>query len=251
MSDLSTYNPLAAPEKSSGDFSNVARCTRNEIIDMPLAVRQAATPVIPANVYIPFWVMEYECLDTRWSDGNPKRMYFSTRLFDKDGNILDKTQRPTVCAAAYAGLIDANGNPAPIIVFPEDPSYDASLVVGNVFLLRTHKFQVGKPAPVPVQVFTPDHKFEGEVKVLQSSGEGTAVSGASIAQAATTQEATETQLASIIGAIADIADDNKAVTQKLLTSGLGNGLTIGGAGVNSLAVQGKLVPALREKGLIS
>jgi hypothetical protein len=249
MGELNNYNPLSAPEKTSGSFTNIARCTRNEVIDMPLAVRQAATPVIPANIYIPYWVMEYECLDTVWSDGNPKKLYFSTRLFDKEGNPLDKTQRPAVCATAFAGLVDEAGNPTPIIVFPEDPNYSADAVVGRVFQTRQHKFGVGKDAPVPALAMAPDYTFTGTVKTLQSTN--ASVSGDAITNAAVAKEASAAQLAEIAAAIGPDTADTKAVTQKLLATGMGNGLTIDGVGINSLAVQGKLIGALTAHGVLS
>lgn len=235
-------NPLSAPAPKPFTRKSIARCVKNEIGDMPLTLKQASN--IPADQEVPFWTVEYEALDAQFADGNPAMRRFGSRLTDKNGNILDSEQRPFVNAQAFAGL--------GIVAYPADPSYNESLVIGNVFEVEEATFATGKPVYVPVAVLGPDYVFEGDVYVIPAKAEAGAVTAVVTGGSTATQEIIgNVTLENELTLLLFSTDMSKAeVRAALSAANFGAGLTLNGFGVTGLAVSGKLVEQAQEAGLL-
>lgn len=242
MVETATFNPLNAGDPKKLPRRSYARCVVNETGDMPLTLKEASK--IPANVEVPFWTVEYEALDAQFPDGNAAMRRFGSRLVDKNGDILDNTQRPAVNAQAFAGL--------GIVAFPDDPSYDESRVIGNVFELEAVDFPTGKPVWVPVAEMGPDFVFEGEVYVIPVSGGGASATPAVTGTQTTTEILGDAALEAELTEILENAGgtDKATVRQALTDAGFGQGLTLNGNGVVGLAISGKLVEEAEAAGLI-
>src|SRR3990167_2004222 len=140
-------DPLAAaPQAREFTRRNVVRLIRNEIVDMPLTLKQASG--IPANEEVPFWQITYEALDLGRSDGsaltgdNFPPLQFGTKLYDKNGDALDRTQPPFICAQAFGGL--------GVTAFPESGGYTGE-EIGDCFVVESTKFAPGRELPIPVE----------------------------------------------------------------------------------------------------
>jgi len=236
-----TYNPLSAPAKKEFPKRNIARCTKNEIGDMPLVLKEASG--ISASEEISYWSMEYDCLDVRFG-GEFGKVYFGSKLYDKNGDQLDATQRPAVNAQAFAGL--------GIVVFPEAPDYDESAVIGNVFELERVKFPPSEKAntAIPLAVLGPDFVVAEEDIKDFDGGNGAGTS--QVTASPMTSEITESPelTAQLVEILDGVEPTKQAVRAALFEVGFGAGMTFGGAGLNGLAISGKLVAALEEAGLI-
>jgi hypothetical protein len=245
MSNLTGYNPLQAPEPKPPVRRNFVRCTVNEITDMPLRLKEKSN--IPANEHVDFWHIGYETLDAKFPDGSPLSQDFGSRLFSKDGDQLGNDQRPFVCAQAFAGL--------GIIVFPEDPRYDADAVIGKNFIVEGVEFATGRPAPLPIEVLPDDYQHPADKvrTITPRNSDGT--SGVTAAAPVTTEINNDASLlVRVVTALNGVnVNDNQgdAVVDALRENDLGRGMTLNGAGLLGLAISGKLVGALVETGAVT
>ncbi len=223
-------NPLNAPDRKELPRQNYVRLIRNEIVDMPLALKERSG--ISAAEQVDFWQLTYEALDVAWSDGtvingdNFFAFQFGNKLETKKGDALDKTNPPYICSAAFAGL--------GLNVWPLDPDYDGS-DIGECFILEQTKFFAGtqfeKSAPIPIERLGKDFVFDGEVRVIQTKAEREAGGTASAVAATVTQTV---EITDDVGVQAEIAAAliDKDVTDKagILTalSTIGPGKTLNG-----------------------
>ena len=184
------YDPTQAGDPPERRFKNVMRCVANEIITMGEAVsRGRYFKGLPDGVSEaePYWDFYFEALDAKWlRDGSFLAWPAAGRLYTKEGKRQDNTQRPYRVSMGFAGLTP------PISVFPGDPegkhdafcasigeepigsnpSYDASLIVGRVFLCELEKMEVGRDMPLPVTAYQEGFLFTEKVRELGSSTGG-------------------------------------------------------------------------------
>ena len=252
-----TANPLDAPDRRSFPRRNFARLVTNEIIDMPLKLKEKSG--IPAGTHVDFWHIVYEALDAQWSDGEPLRVEFGSRVWQSRGKqqdggydksdsdqMMDKTQRPFVCAQAFAGL--------GIVAYPDSPDYTGK-EIGETFIIEPIEFPTGRPAPMPVERLGKDFVYDGDVRTVPSREEreqGNPVS-VGVATAITTIEITDNGNEDVAAKVGEILrnvdlDDRGAVLRAIQS--IGTGKTLNGASILGLAAGGKLVPALKEAGII-
>ena len=251
-----TANPLDAPDRRSFPKRNFARLVTNEIIDMPLKLKEKSG--IPAGTHVDFWHIVYEALDAQWSDGEALKVEFGSRVWQSRGKqqdggydksdsdqMMDKTQRPFVCAQAFAGL--------GIAAYPDSPDYTGE-EIGECFIVEGVDFPTGRPAPMPIERLGKDFTFEGDVRTIQSRAEREQGNPGSVGVTVqTTVELTDAGNESVAKQIIDAIglvdpDDRGAVLRAIQT--LGTGKTLKGQSILGLAAGGKLVPALKEAGLI-
>ena len=184
------YDPTQAGDPIPRKFKNVMKCVANEIITMAEAVaRGRYFQGLPEGVgeNEPYWDFYFEAMDAKWlRDGSWLSWPAAGRLYTKEGKRQDNTQRPYRVSMGFAGLTP------PISVFPgdpdgkhsafcasineepigEDPSYDASKVVGRAFLCELEKMEVGRDMPLPVIAFPEGYVFTDKVRELGSSTGG-------------------------------------------------------------------------------
>ncbi len=233
--DLTRANPQAAPEPKALVRSNTVKVIKNEITDMPLRLKEKSN--VEPGTYVPFWSIEYECLDVRYPDSNAFITSFGSRLFNKHGEPMDKNQRPAACSAAFAGL--------GIVAYPAATDYDESAIVGNHFVVEGTEFPTGRPAPLPVEVLGHDFTFTGEVRTLQPrNSDEVAVSGGS---APVTTEVMDDPdlLAKLVDTISGVdVNDIEALANAIRSAQLGQGLTLGGESLLGVTLDGNLPTAL-------
>jgi hypothetical protein len=182
------YDPTQAGDPIPRKFKNVMRCTANEIITMAEAVsRGRYFQGLPEGVgeNEPYWDFYFEALDAKWlRDGSVLSWPAAGRLYTKEGKRQDNTQRPYRVSMAFAGL--------GISVFPGDPegkhdafcasigeetigvnsNYDASKVVGRVFICELEPMEVGRDMPLPITAEAEGYLYTGKVRELGSSTGG-------------------------------------------------------------------------------
>ena len=241
---MTHQDPANAPERTVLPRRNFVKCITNEITDMPLRLKEASG--VPAGDYVDFWKIEYECLDVVYSDGNPLVTGFGSKLYNKDGDMMDNTQRPAVCSQAFAGL--------GLVGFPDSPDYDEEEIVGQCFVVEGTQFfpPTSRLVPVPVEVLGKDFTYGGEVRTLPAQGEG--VNPAQVqASAVKTVEITDSpelrkQIAEALGGM-DVTD-NTAILQALQP--IGPGKTLGGASFFGLAAgKSGVILSLIDAGIIA
>ena len=224
-------NPLDAPERRELPRQNYVRLIRNEIVDMPLALKERSG--IPASEQVDFWQITYEGLDVVWSTGekidgdNFYPLQFANKLETKKGDQLDKTNPPYVCAAAFAGL--------GLNSWPVDPKYTGS-EIGECFIIEQTKFFAGtqfeKMAPIPIERLGSDFKFpDADVRTIPTKEERESGATASAVTSTVSQTVEITDDESVKAEIAS-ALRGKDVTDKagILTalSSIGSGKTLQG-----------------------
>lgn len=239
-----TSNPLQAPDRKELPRQNYVRLIRNEIVDMPLALKERSG--IPASEQVDFWQITYEGLDVVWSTGekidgdNFYPLKFSNKLETKSGDQLDKTNPPYICAAAFAGL--------GINIFPADDNYDGS-EIGECFIIEGTKFFAGtqfeKMAPIPIERLGKDFKFpEADVRTIPTKAERESGATASTVAATVTQTVEITEDDGVASEIAaaligmDVTDKAGILTA---LSTLGPGKTLQGG-----SFMGQLASNLRD-----
>ena len=248
-------NPLNAPERKELPRQNYVRLIRNEIVDMPLALKEKSG--ISAAEQVDFWQLTYEALDVKWSDDavingdNFFAFQFGNKLETKKGDALDKTNPPYICSAAFAGL--------GLNVWVSDPDYDGS-EIGECFILEQTKFFAGtqfeKMAPIPIERLGKDFTFDGEVRVIQTKAEREAGGTASAVAATVTQtvEITDNDEAAmaIASALVGLRADDKAGILTALSS-IGPGKTLnGGSFMGRMASDlSGAIEALQTAGIIA
>ena len=235
--DLSNLNPLAAPAQKQLARRNYVRCTKNAIEDMPLTLKSKSG--VAADTYVPFWTIEYECLDVQWNDGGKFITSFGSRLIDKNGAQLDATQRPAVCAQAFAAF--------DIIAFPADPNYNEADIVGRSFVMEATEFPTGRPVPLPIEDLGFGFVYTGEVRSItpKNSGEADVAVAAGGAPISVDVAADPALLEKLKTAVASVDFTNEeAVVGAIRDANLGRGLTFDGKSLLSLALDGQLPAAL-------
>jgi len=246
MSYEQGYNPLNAADPTPPKFTNIGRVKENRLTTIGEAMKDAPNGV-PEGVdpAAPFWQLIIESLDSRWPDGGTVFIFRGSKLFDKNGKPLDNTQRPAMVAAAFRSYLG-------VIVYPGDPNYDESKVVGQAFRFDMVQRENDPGLRVPVvdgpdsHLGGPEYVFTGKIRIIQASGSGNAVEGAPgtatpVTVDLATDEAAQAKLREALGGI-DLTNE-EAVTAALKLAGL-MAATINGSGLTGHIVNGTLAEAL-------
>ena len=182
-----SYDPTQAGDPIPRKFKNVLRCIADEIITMAEAVSRGRYRQLPEGVgeNEPYWDLAFETLDAKRTDGTALTVVTAGRLFTKEGKQQDNTQRPYRLAVAFAGM--------GVSIFPGDPegkfdtfcasigvdaigtnpTYDASKVLGRVFLVEMETMEIGRDMPLPITAEPEGYIYTGkvrEVKPREDSG---------------------------------------------------------------------------------
>jgi len=259
------YDPNAAPDPTPREFKNVLKCVMNELITVAKAHERKRFRDMPegADTSAPYWDLMYEALDARLMPDNILLpISAGTKLFNKDGKRLDNTQRPFRFSSAFnafgisvfpgdpEGKFDAwcasNGQD----VIGTNPSYDASKVVGRIFLCIMKKAEdlgtVGKPLPIPLTAEPETFTFTGTVRNIQRKADGEIGADGAVQPAQVTtvdihtdEAAREQVVQALIGAAAD-AD----LFDVLRAAGVPNSFMVDGQSALAVAANGGLVEAL-------
>src|SRR3990167_2886647 len=272
------YDPNDAPKPAPRRFKNVLRYTVNEIVTVKEAhekfgrYREIPESMDPEE---PYWVLQAEAVDAKFEDGGKLQVDSSTALFSHlpDGSVKmkDSNQRPSRIVKAFRGLgvnvfpgasaekfaewQQKNGIALDQQIVPNE-AYDATRVVGNVFLAemeeqkfndRTYRY------PLVIQEMGTSYAHTGQVRLIPrretANEDGTA--GPSPAQFTDILKDTEIQakvLAAVAGrgSTADSADD---LYSALRGAGIGNGVTIDGESILAVVIGGELPAKLEKAGL--
>jgi hypothetical protein len=186
------YDPTQAGDPIPRKFKNVLRCIADEIITMAEAVTRGRYRALPDGVGEgePYWDLCFETMDAKRTDGTPLSIPTAGRLFTKEGKMQDNTQRPYRLSVAFAGL--------GISIFPGDPeakfagfcqtigvdligtnpSFDASKVVGRVFLCEMEKMEIGRDMPLPITAEPEGYLYTGKVREVRPRESGDDQAGA-------------------------------------------------------------------------
>ena len=181
-----SYDPTQAGDPVPKKFKNVLRCVTNDIITVAEAVARGRWKDTPEGVgdNEPYWDLCFEALDSKWADGSTVLRPTAGLLYNKDGKRKDNTQRPYRLAVAFAGLqislfpgdpegkfdaFCASINAEPI---GANPSYDASKVVGRVFLVEMEKMEMGRDMPLPITAEAEGYVFTGKVFTFAARSDG-------------------------------------------------------------------------------
>ena len=269
-----SYDPTQAGDPIPRKFKNVMRCTSNEVITMTEAVsRGRYFKGLPEGVSEnePYWDFFFEALDAKWlRDGTSLSWKAAGRLYTKEGKRQDNTAKPYRVSTGFAGI---PGNP--ISVFPGDPegkfdgfcasvkdnplgpnpNYDASKILGRVFLCEIEEVDYGTDMPLPLTAYPEDYLFTGKVRELGSStdggmtAEGTATPSNDLVDI--TKPGGEEALKQILGILDGQAADAD-LFDLLRTGGLDNRTLIDGESVLGVAVNdGALTTKLTEAGHVT
>jgi len=272
------YDPNSAPKPAPRRFKNVLRYTVNEVVTVQEAhdkygrYREIPESMDPDE---PYWVLQAEAVDAKFEDGGKLQVDSSTALFSHlpDGSVKmkDSNQRPSRIVKAFRGLgvnvfpgapaekfaawQNKNGIAPDQQIVPNE-AYDASRVVGNVFLAemeeqkfndRTYRY------PLPIQELGATHVHTGQVRLIprRETANEDGTSGPSPAQFTDILKDTEMQakvLAAVDGrgSTVDSADD---LYSALREAGIGNGVTIDGESILATVIGGELPGKLEKAGL--
>ena len=266
------YDPTQAGDPIPRKFKNVMRCTSNEVITMTEALsRGRYFQGLPEGVSEnePFWDFFFEALDAKWlRDGTPLSWKAAGRLYTKEGKRQDNTSKPYRVSTGFAGI---PGNP--ISVFPGDPegkfdgfcasvnddpmgpnpNYDASKILGRVFLCEIEKVDFGTDMPLPITAYEEGYIFTGKVRELGSSTGGDMTAEGTAAPASNTlvdimQPEGEEGLKQVLSILDGQAADAD-MFDLLRTGGVDNRTLINGESVLGVAVNdGALTTKLMEGG---
>jgi len=260
------YDPTKAGDPIPRKFKNVLRCVADEIITMSEAVTRGRYRELPDGVgeNEPYWDLCFETLDAKRPDGTPLSIPTCGRLFTKEGKRQDNTQRPYRVSIAFAGL--------GISIFPGDPegkfdafcasineepiganpSYDASKVVGRVFLCEREPMEIGRDMPLPITAEAEGYIYTGKVREVTPKADQGGVNPDGTAAPASNvlvdvvkpggEEALKQLLATLDGQPAD-AD----LFELLRTSGMDNRTLIDGESVLGVAVNDGALPTKLEE----
>jgi hypothetical protein len=265
-----SYDPTQAGDPIPRKFKNVLRCVADEIITMGEAVTRGRYRSLPDGVGEgePYWDLCFETLDAKRTDGTPLSIPTAGRLFTKEGKMQDNTQRPYRLSVAFAGLGVSifPGDPegkfdtfcAGIGVDPigTNPSFDASKVVGWVFLCEMEKMEIGRDMPLPITVEPEGYLYTGRVREVaprQDSGgvgpDGTAAPVATIHVDILTPDGAEA-LAQVLGII-DGQPADAELFDVLQTGGLDSRYMVDGQSAIGAALTGELLAKLQEHGSLT
>ena len=268
------YDPTQAGDPIPRKFKNVLRCIADEIITMAEAVTRGRYRQLPEGVgeNDPYWDLAFETLDAKRTDGTALTVVTAGRLFNKQGERQDNTQRPYRLSVAFAGMS--------VSVFPGDPegkfnawcaancakeddqrdgigpnpSFDTSKVVGRVFLVEMEPMEVGRDMPLPITAEPEGYIYTGKVREVRARESSDDVAGAAPSSnnlVDITKPGGEEALKQVLGMLDGKAADEDFF-EVLRTGGLDNRTLIGGESVLGVAVHdGALTTKLQEAGHIS
>jgi hypothetical protein len=175
------YDPTQAGDPIPRKFKNVLKCIADEIITMAEAVAQGRYRQLPEGVgqNEPYWDLAFETLDAKRTDGTALTVVTAGRLFTKEGKQQDNTQRPYRLAVAFAGMgvsvfpgdpdgkFDAFCAGIGVDAIGTNPSYDASKVVGRVFLVEMEPMEIGRDMPLPITAEPEGYIYTGKVREVK------------------------------------------------------------------------------------
>jgi len=272
------YDPNDAPKPAPRRFKNVLRYTVNEIVTVKEAhekfgrYREIPESMDPEE---PYWVLQAEAVDAKFEDGGKLQVDSSTALFSHlpDGSVKQKdaNQRPSKIVKAFRGL-GVNVFPGAVVekfaewqtkngIVPDqqltpNAAYDASRVVGNVFLVEMEEQKFNDRTfryPLPIQELGVSHVHTGQVRLIPrretANEDGTVGPAAAQFTDITQDEEMRGKVLAAVdgrGATADSADD---LYSALREAGIGNGVTINGESILAVVIGGELPAKLQEAGL--
>lgn len=269
--DPSAFNPANAVERERENFTNIARCTVNKVVTSREAFTNQKTGTFTetqgTSADDPVWVLEYEALDAQFPDGNKMKIFNTMKLLESTDafakrqsknpsatrQFVDSGQRAPLVAKAFAG----HG----ISVYPLDPAYDESKVIGNVFVLEMIEQKnrdgerLGRPYPVPQTVLGPAFIYTGKVRTITpkgsasvSSNGATAGAPAPVARDIATDETLRSAIAAALVGVEP--SDSDAISAAIKTVTPLAGLQIAGKAVGGLIVSDAIGAELSAAGII-
>jgi hypothetical protein len=262
------YDPTKAGDPIPRKFKNVVKCVANDIVTAAEYVARGRYQSLPEGVAEnePFWDLCFETLDARRTDGSPLSLATAGRLYTKEGKRQDNTQRPYRLSIAFAGMgislfpgdpegkhdaFCATINEEPI---GPNPSYDASKVVGRVFLVEMEKMEIGRDMPLPITAEPEGYIYTGRVREVAPRADGGGVNpdGTAAPQTNTLVDVFTTDGAGALGDLLKLLDGQSAdadLFDLLRAGGLDNRTLIDGESVLGMAVnEGALIAKLQEHG---
>ena len=259
-----SYDPTQAGDPIPRKFKNVLKCITNDIITVAEAVTRGRWKTTPEGVgdNEPYWDLAFEALDSKWNNGDTVIRATAGLLYNKDGKQKDNTQRPYRLSVAFAGL--------GISIFPGDPegkfdafcanigrdaigtnpSFDASKVVGRVFLVEMEPMEMGRDMPLPITAEPEGYVYTGKVHTFaaRTEGSGDAAAPASNDLVDITKPGGEEALKQILGILDGQAADAD-LFDLLKDGGMDNRTLIDGESVLGVAINdGALTTKLTEAG---
>jgi hypothetical protein len=251
-------------------YKNVVKCIANEIITMAEAVSRGRYRTLPDGVgeAEPYWDLCFETLDARRTDGTPLSLATAGRLYTKEGKMQDNTQRPYRLSVAFAGLgislfpgdpegkfdgFCASINQEP---FGANPTYDASKVVGRVFLVEMEKMEVGRDMPMPLTAEAEGYLYTGKVReVAPRADSGVNPDGAAAPATNTHIDILTPEGAEILAQVLQLIDGQPTdadMFDLIKAGGVDSRAMIDGESVLGAAVNGDALPKrLEELGRIT
>ena len=187
-----SYDPTQAGDPIPRKFKNVLRCIADEIITMAEAVTRGRYRQLPEGVgeNEPYWDLAFETMDAKRTDGTALTVVTAGRLFTKEGKMQDNTQRPYRLSVAFAGMgvsvfpgdpegkFDAFCAGIGVDAIGTNPSFDASKVVGRVFLVEMEPMEIGRDMPLPITAEPEGYIYTGKVREVRPRESGDDQAGA-------------------------------------------------------------------------
>ena len=267
------YDPTQAGDPIPRKFKNVLRCIADEIITMAEAVTRGRYRQLPEGVgeNEPYWDLAFETLDAKRTDGTALTVVTAGRLFNKQGERQDNTQRPYRLSVAFAGMS--------ISVFPGDPEgkfdawcaancakeddrrdgigtnpgFDASKVVGRVFLVEMEPMEIGRDMPLPITAEPEGYIYTGKVREVRpredSAGSDGAAAPASNNLVDILAPGNEEALKMVLNTINGQQAEGDGLFD--LLRGVASSLIIDGESVTGAALNDVLATKLQEAGHVS
>ncbi len=261
-----SYDPTQAGDPIPRKFKNVLRCIADEIITMSEAVSRGRYQSLPDGVgeNEPYWDLAFEAQDSKWSNGDVVTRPTAGRLFTKEGKMQDNTQRPYRLSVAFAGLgisifpgdpegkFDAFCGNIGVDAIGINPSFDASKVVGRVFLCEMEKMEMGRDMPLPITAEPEGYVYTGKIHTFAARTEG---GGDAVAPATNTHIDILTPdgaeaLSQVLGILNGQPEDAEFF-ELLRAGGLDSRYMIDGESVIGAAISDGLTTKLAEAGHIT
>ena len=266
-----SYDPTKAGDPIPRKFKNVVRCIANKIITMAEAVESGRYRSLPDGVADgePYWDLCFEALDARWSGGDAMVFPTAGRLYTKEGKMQDNTQRPYRLSVAFAGLgislfpgdpegkfdgFCASINQEP---FGVNPSYDASKVVGRVFLVEMEEMEIGRNMPLPITAEPKGYLYTGKVREAApraDASSGVGPDGTAAPVSTTHVDVLKADGADALQQVLTLIDGQPAdaeLFEVLQMGGLDSRYMIDGQSVIGAALSAELITKLQEHGKVS
>lgn len=260
--DPQAFNPTNAPERESTPFTNIGRVKVNSIRTAAEVYGQSQRGIpVGMEPSDPIWMLEYEALDAKFPDGNGLRLGGALKLLESTATWQkrgDGKARRFVSKGDRANLVSTAYNGLGIVVYPADPNYDESKVIGEVFSLdmieqkNKDGEKLGSSIPIPTRNLGTNFIYTGKVRVVTPKGAvGMASNGASapMTRDIATDAALREALIAALGGV-DVSDTDAVVTAIKVVTPLG-GLLLAGKGVGGMIVSETIGEALVEAGLIT